>query len=81
MKLDQYSSGRAAKKRGAISAGEMTMEATITKSMYLLGKNLDEEEFRKQFEISLAGERWFHNTSSVDFTLVSAIPFKISAEL
>jgi len=33
------------------------MEATITKSMYLLGKNLDEEEFRKQFEISLAGER------------------------
>jgi len=57
VKLDQYSSGRAAKKRGAISAGEMTMEATITKSMYLLGKNLDEEEFRKQFEISLAGER------------------------
>lgn len=57
VKLDQYSSGRAAKKRGAISAGEMTMEATITKSMYLLGKNLNEEEFRNQFETSLAGER------------------------
>jgi L-asparaginase len=57
VKLDQYSSGRAAKKRGAISAGEMTMEATITKSMYLLAQNPDQEEFKNQFEKNLAGER------------------------
>lgn len=55
--LDQYSSGRAVKKRGAISAGKMTMEATITKSMYLLGQNLDQQTFRNQFEKNLAGER------------------------
>ncbi len=57
VKLDQYSSGRAAKKRGAISAGEMTMEATITKTMYLLGMKLNAEEFRNKFEANLAGER------------------------
>ncbi|PKD44876.1 asparaginase [Rhodohalobacter barkolensis] len=55
--LEQYSSGREAKKRGALSAGSMTMEATITKSMYLLGQNLDQEKFRNQFEKNLAGER------------------------
>ncbi len=57
VKLNQYSSGRAARKRGAISAGEMTMEATITKTMYLLGQNLEEQNFRNQFEKNLAGER------------------------
>jgi len=55
--LDQYSSGREAKKRGALSAGPMTMEATLTKSMFLLGLGLKEQEFRNKFEASLAGER------------------------
>lgn len=55
--LNQYKSGRAAKKIGALSAGEMTMEATVTKTMYLWGCGLSGEMFKSQFELNLAGER------------------------
>ena len=55
--LNQYKSGRAAKDIGALSAGEMTMEATVTKTMYLLGCGLSEQVFKSQFEVNLAGER------------------------
>lgn len=55
--LNQYKSGRSAKKIGALSAGEMTMEATVTKTMYLLGCKLSDEVFKSQFELNLAGER------------------------
>ncbi|WP_069131692.1 asparaginase [Rhodohalobacter halophilus] len=55
--LDQYSSGREAKRRGALSAGPMTMEATVTKAMFLLGLGFNEQEFRTKFEASLSGER------------------------
>ncbi|REL24330.1 asparaginase [Rhodohalobacter sp. SW132] len=55
--LNQYKSGREAKKIGALSAGDMTMEATITKVMYLLGEEMDEETFRSEFERNIAGER------------------------
>lgn len=55
--LNQYTSGRAAKEIGVLSAGEMTMEATVTKTMYLLGCGLSNEMFKSQFELNLAGER------------------------
>lgn len=55
--LNQYKSGCAAKEIGVLSAGDMTMEATITKTMYLLGCGLAEEVFKLQFEQNLAGER------------------------
>jgi L-asparaginase len=55
--LNQYKSGRAAKAIGALSAGEMTMEATVTKTMYLLGCGLSGEMFKSQFELNLSGER------------------------
>ncbi len=55
--LNQYKSGRAAKSLGALSAGDMTMEATITKTMYLLGCGLADEDFKLQFEQNTAGER------------------------
>lgn len=55
--LNQYKSGRAAKNIGALSAGDMTMEATITKTMYLLGCGLADEVFKLQFEQNTAGER------------------------
>ncbi len=57
VELDQYASGRAAKERGALSAGEMTMEATVTKAMHLLHKDLSFDQFRSQFLNNLAGER------------------------
>ncbi|MCH8550064.1 MAG: asparaginase [Balneolaceae bacterium] len=55
--LNQYASGREASKLGALSAGEMTMEATVTKTMHLLAQNLDEASFRTEFLRSVAGER------------------------
>lgn len=55
--LNQYTGGRAVKKLGGLSAGEMTMEATITKTMHLLAQNLPESEFRKRFNQNMAGER------------------------
>jgi len=55
--LDQYKSGQAVKALGALSAGEMTMEATITKTMHLLALDLAEQEFRAMFLNDMAGER------------------------
>ncbi|NBC28128.1 MAG: asparaginase [Bacteroidetes bacterium] len=55
--LTLYKSGREAKRIGACSACEMTMEATITKTMHLLGCSLSDEEFEYQFEQNIAGER------------------------
>lgn len=55
--LNQYKSGRTAKNLGAISAGEMTTEATIIKSMHLLGLKLADDEFKAQFRANLVGER------------------------
>lgn len=55
--LSQYSSGRELQKLGGLSAGEMTMEATIAKTMCLLGHKVDEASFREQFINNIAGER------------------------
>ena len=55
--LNQYASGKEALKLGALSAGEMTMEATITKTMHLLGQNLADDEFSSQFMANICGER------------------------
>jgi L-asparaginase len=55
--LTLYESGKTALKMGALSAGDMTMEAAITKIMHLLALNLADEDFNSQFEADLAGER------------------------
>lgn len=55
--LNQYTSGKAARRLGALSAGEMTMEATITKTMHLLGQELTDDEFTSRFMANLCGER------------------------
>ncbi len=59
--LDIYSSGKALKKMGALSAGDMTMEAVLTKTMHLLGLQSSHEEFRKLFSENLSGERSIFN--------------------
>ncbi len=54
--LSLYKSGKMAKKLGALSAGEMTTEACIIKTMHLLGLKLADEEFKVQFETNIVGE-------------------------
>lgn len=55
--LSLYQSGRELDNLGALSAGEMTMEATLTKTMNLLAMNLSERDFSIRFCSSAAGER------------------------
>jgi len=55
--LSLYESGKTALSLGAISAGDMTVEATITKTMHLLGKGVAGDDFKTQFEQNIAGER------------------------
>jgi L-asparaginase len=55
--LSQYKSGREAKRLGVLSAGDMTIEATITKIMFLLGRRLADDQFIEQFTMNISGER------------------------
>lgn len=55
--LTLYKSGRTAKRLDALGAGDMTIEATVTKTMYLLSCGLADDEFKLQFEQNVAGER------------------------
>lgn len=55
--LTHYASGKALKKLGALSAGEMTMEATLTKTMNILARGLSKSDFIDTFQRSIAGER------------------------
>lgn len=54
--LSKYESGRIADKIGILSAGAMTLEASVTKLMYLLAHTNDPEMVRSQFVTDLAGE-------------------------
>lgn len=44
------------KRIGVISGKDMTTEAALTKMMYLLGRRIGMEKFKKEFESSLRGE-------------------------
>lgn len=54
--LSNYESGRKALELGALSAADMTTEATLTKIMYLLARYPDNQEVIKPFNRNLAGE-------------------------
>lgn len=55
--LSLYESGQTALALGAVSAGDMTVEAAVTKTMHLLGKGVADDQFKAQFENNIAGER------------------------
>ena len=51
-----YATGRELEKLGVISGADMTMEAALTKLMYLLGHGFEREEVKHYFGQSLRGE-------------------------
>lgn len=54
--LSNYESGRKALELGILGADDMTIEATLTKIMYLLGSHTDNKTVSKKFKQNLAGE-------------------------
>lgn len=54
--LEKYSSGRMARELGVLSAADMTMEAAITKMMFLLGRYSSPYQIRDAYVRSLRGE-------------------------
>ena len=52
-----YAASRTMRLAGVLSAGDMTIEAVLTKSMWLLGQGKQGQAFRKGFEANIAGER------------------------
>lgn len=54
--LSKYESGRKAAELGAIGAGDMTTEATLTKIMYLLESCSSKKELKQRIQTNLAGE-------------------------
>lgn len=54
--LSKYESGRRAERLGALSAGDMTSEAALTKMMYLWGRYSNPERIKTLFTENIAGE-------------------------
>jgi len=54
--LGIYEAGRMAKKLGALSACDMTVEASVTKLMHLMGNYTNPETIKKLLNESIAGE-------------------------
>ena len=56
VKQGHYETSSALEKIGVISGGDMTLEASLTKLMYLLPKQLDAKSFKENMQRSIAGE-------------------------
>jgi L-asparaginase len=54
--LSQYSAGRAALKHGAISGNDLTLEAAVTKLMFLLAHFDSKTDIEERFQQSMVGE-------------------------
>ena len=54
--LGRYQGGAAAKAAGALSARTMTVESAIVKTMFLLNKSRDLQDFREHWRHIIAGE-------------------------
>ena len=54
--MGQYETSVALKNLGIISGKDITTEAAIAKLMYLLGRKIDQSEFKKMFETEIRGE-------------------------
>lgn len=52
-----YAASDGMHKSGVLSAGDMTLEATLVKTMWLLGQDLSQDQFKESFLANLCGER------------------------
>ena len=55
--LGMYQTSMQFKNLGVVGAGDMTLEAALTKLMVLLGQSNDTQWIKHQFETNLRGER------------------------
>ena len=56
VEMEKYLTGRQLLQAGIVSGHDSTVEAALTKLMFLMGKGLSQEEIRRQMNTSLAGE-------------------------
>lgn len=61
VEIGRYATSDALLEMRAISSYDLTMEAAITKAIYLLGQDLTHEEFRTAYEANLKGELRKHH--------------------
>ncbi|KJD31785.1 1-alkyl-2-acetylglycerophosphocholine esterase [Tamlana nanhaiensis] len=54
--MGHYETSSALKKAGVISGNDITTEAAVAKTMYLLGQNISGKSFKTMYETSLRGE-------------------------
>lgn len=57
VQLESYDSGRKLRELGVVSAGDMTYESTITKSMLCLAQTSTQQAFKNLFETPYCGDR------------------------
>lgn len=62
----RYQTSKDLKRMGVLSGGDITTEAAITKMMFLLGNESDDEEVRKKLVLPLAGEMSLTGNRGVD---------------
>lgn len=56
VKQGKYEASKALLDMGVLEGGDMTLEAGLTKMMYLLGQKLDPATFAKQYQTNIRGE-------------------------
>jgi L-asparaginase len=54
--LGDYSTGSVLARAGVISGFDMTVEAALTKLVYLFGRGLSPDEVKTQMQLDLRGE-------------------------
>jgi L-asparaginase len=56
VQMGKYETGKGLEKLGVVSGYDMTVEAALTKLMYLLGNNYPSDRLKKYFQTPLRGE-------------------------
>lgn len=56
VEIGRYETSHIFEEIGAINGFDLTTEASVAKTIFLLGQNLSEEEFSMQYELNLRGE-------------------------